>query len=683
MEKQSLRPYHSDPAIQHHGDFYHEKPLHAQSEPVLFSQKRHPLLEEDDDSTPHSYNDYLFAAETLENIVNEGAFVGTIRTKFKWFAGGKETGHINRDMSDRVLKLFLDSLGLVKVMLFDLMKHHFNFKAYPGIRFELPDNLSESELKYQRYSMDVVKDLLDTMFQFQVKLGAAYARLRIEKQASGDNAFEQMHNILPESVRSKEDMAVDMLKTLRVNSLKCSRKDIAQKLQAAGYKVCMAKYNDVPWELKETAANLIYLDDDFDDLLVIPSALFSDIKSSALVRDGYLIFQDKASMYCPLQMKDMVKAGDTVLDARAGCGTKIAHLSEMVGKKGHVFAFEHRPARLETLRLHLEMFGCKNVTIVEDEFALTDAKDARFKDVTTIVVEPVNSGTMVVDKLSHMLQEEEYPVDHLTQKDLYTLKRQQTALLKHAFKFPKAKNILYVTRSIHSEENEQVIRDTLDRYGVEWRLSCVLPDIPSDQELTEQDIQECLTIHPSEKCGNGIFIANFQLKPLVVEVQRQEDPAVLAKRLSEQNIHAIEAAVVEVPVRKKKPKPTGRKRGEHLKIRLPKLLRESVERLSIPRMFKLEKKVSLVSEKRSSVVGATTAAAEESAQSLAIPVGAPDPKPATAPKKVFSDTEITVFGMNVEKFYSPRKEALDLLQKKEQVSKARWKFPVPNPSVWK
>jgi hypothetical protein len=64
------------------------------------------------------------------------------------------------------------------------------------------------------------------------------------------------------------------------------------------------------------------LDDDFEDLLVIPPSLFADLKSSLFVKDGYLIFQDKASMYCPLQMKGMVTQGDIVIDARAGCGTR-------------------------------------------------------------------------------------------------------------------------------------------------------------------------------------------------------------------------------------------------------------------------------------------------------------------------------------------------------------------------
>jgi 16S rRNA C967 or C1407 C5-methylase (RsmB/RsmF family) len=68
---------------------------------------------------------------------------------------------------------------------------------------------------------------------------------------------------------------------------------------------------------------LIYIDDDFDDLLVIPPAIFSDINSSKLVTDGLLIFQDKASMFCPAQLKSMLKKGDVVIDARAGCGMQI------------------------------------------------------------------------------------------------------------------------------------------------------------------------------------------------------------------------------------------------------------------------------------------------------------------------------------------------------------------------
>jgi hypothetical protein len=102
-----LRPYASDSAIQ--------KPLvkriigHSISEPVMSSRK-HPLLDEADEVTPHSYHEYLFASETLENIVNEGAFVGTIRSRLKWH--GKN--HVGREMSDRVLKLVYGTMKCIR-----------------------------------------------------------------------------------------------------------------------------------------------------------------------------------------------------------------------------------------------------------------------------------------------------------------------------------------------------------------------------------------------------------------------------------------------------------------------------------------------------------------------------------------------------------------------------------------
>jgi 16S rRNA C967 or C1407 C5-methylase (RsmB/RsmF family) len=181
------------------------------------------------------------------------------------------------------------------------------------------------------------------------------------------------------------------------------------------------------------------LDDDFDNLLIIPPSCFADIKGGPMVTEGNLIFQDKASVYCSAQIREYIQKGDTLIDARAGCGTRLPQLSSLVGKTGHIFAFEHRPGRLETLKSNLKLFGCENVTVIEDDFSISNFKDNQYKDVTTIIVEPVNSGTTIVDKLGFMLQEEEYPVDHVSLKDLLVLKRQQVSSLKHAFKFPKSK----------------------------------------------------------------------------------------------------------------------------------------------------------------------------------------------------------------------------------------------------
>jgi hypothetical protein len=38
-----------------------------------------------------------------------------------------------------------------------------------------------------------------------------------------------------------------------------------------------------------------------------------------------------------------------------------------------------------------------------------------------------------------------------------------------------------MTRSVHREENEQVVQEVGDYIGKEWRLHCVLPNISCDR----------------------------------------------------------------------------------------------------------------------------------------------------------------------------------------------------------
>lgn len=231
---------------------------------------------------------------------------------------------------------------------------------------------------------------------------------------------------------------------------------------------------------------------------------------------------------------------------------------------------------------------------------------------------------------------------------------------------------------------------------MEWKLSCVLPDIPSDKIQGELDIEECLTISPSKQTGNGIFMANFQLKPLVHDTHRQEDAETLAKKLAEQSIASLEKEVVqEKPKRKKKP--LGRKRGEPLKIRLPKALRASVERLSIPRLFsagreKFEfiRKRSL-SQKSLSSKNQSQTEFEEAEQpqeyQSADEVGAESHPKATGGEEVSEEVrnvDIGVYGISIKKFFNPRAEAIEALKTQHKsLQKIRWAYPIPNPTVWK
>lgn len=72
-----------------------------------------------------------------------------------------------------------------------------------------------------------------------------------------------------------------------------------------------------------------------------------------------------------------------------------------------------------------------------------DITDERLANVEAVLVEPPNTGTGIVDKMSYLLQEEEFPSDVYTHTDIATLRRQQAHILQHAFKrksvfFPRA-----------------------------------------------------------------------------------------------------------------------------------------------------------------------------------------------------------------------------------------------------
>jgi hypothetical protein len=405
------------------------------------------------------------------------------------------------------------------------------------------------------------------------------------------------------------------------------------------------------------------LDDDFSDLLIIPSKYYTDIKNSSLVGEGLLIFQDKASVYSVEQLRNYIKKGDTIIEARAGCGTKLAQLSELVGKEGRIFAFENRPGRLETLKSRIKIFGCNNVIVIEEDFGTCNVQHEQFNNVSIVIVEPLNSGTTIIDKLGFMLQEEEYPVNDITIKDLLGLKRQQIATLKHAFKFPNVQHILYQTRSAHPEENEHVVGETLERWAVEWRLNEVLPGIAAGNDISY--IEECLSIKPSTTKGNGIFIAHFQIKPLEVKELEPEDNCIFRCDSILSSINDLQNQNETVP--KSKGKKKERKRGEPLKIKLPKQLRSSVNRLSVPRITSLELKGD--AKVINGILKNETESAARTTNKLETIV----------PEKLESQEEIdiSVFGLSLKKFFGPRASALKQIHAQKSVpEQSRWIYPV-------
>ena len=118
----------------------------------------------------------------------------------------------------------------------------------------------------------------------------------------------------------------------------------------------------------------MYIDEDFKELIVVPSQLFSELKDTTLMKSGDLILQDKASMYMPkhLLMQPPDKIEGSIIDARAGCGSRVSLISSLLAeynfsrklseqhKVDKIFAFENRPARIEALKGRINSYDVKS-----------------------------------------------------------------------------------------------------------------------------------------------------------------------------------------------------------------------------------------------------------------------------------------------------------------------------------
>ena len=211
---------------------------------------------------------------------------------------------------------------------------------------------------------------------------------------------------------------------MRVNTLKITLDQVISEFEESGFDFIKSVF---PTE-KHLEVNAMFLDE-VENIINVPPQFFGAMKSHPIVLDGKLIFQDRASMIVPNIVKKFRKIGG-VIDARAGCGVRARYLASLIDAP--IILFESRPARLESLKAR-NRNNHSNISIVDGSFLGCALNDPLYSKATVVIVEPPSSGTSIVDKLGYLLQEEEFPSQSFTRRDLLTFKKQQVQYLKQAF----------------------------------------------------------------------------------------------------------------------------------------------------------------------------------------------------------------------------------------------------------
>jgi 16S rRNA C967 or C1407 C5-methylase (RsmB/RsmF family) len=144
-------------------------------------------------------------------------------------------------------------------------------------------------------------------------------------------------------------------KYARINTCKVSREQVFRKLQRLGINA----------DLEKSASHdpeCIVSDKDFDGLLVIPPKLYQDVCQSELIPKGWIVLQDKVSFIGPFQAVDTLtfEEDHTVLDTRAGNGTRVSTLASLMHNRGKIYAVEDRDGRLAAMQKRFQLYNVQS-----------------------------------------------------------------------------------------------------------------------------------------------------------------------------------------------------------------------------------------------------------------------------------------------------------------------------------
>ncbi|KAI8064524.1 S-adenosyl-L-methionine-dependent methyltransferase [Gongronella butleri] len=332
----------------------------------------------------------------------------------------------------------------------------------------------------------------------QARIKAELAKIKIKRGATSNE------DLLSQKVKD----AVLIPRYVRVNEHRSTVDAMIKTFEKGGY-----TFKDTT-DSTEIEPMTFARDAHLPDLLVFhPRA---DFHAHPSYLAGDIILQDKASCF-PAHVAQIPKNAHAI-DACAAPGNKTSHLSALLKNTGRIWAFDLDQRRLNTLKKLTSKAGCKNIDAIHGSFLDAVPTDAKYADVEYFLLDPSCSGSGIISRLDHLIDDQEQEdTDGTTQEDrLQNLAEFQMSVIEHAMKFPKAKRIVYSTCSIHAQENEQVVQKILERHP-EFTLATretVLPTwqrrgLPKEMGPFKGMAKSVIRTSPSEDLTNGFFVACF------------------------------------------------------------------------------------------------------------------------------------------------------------------------------
>nr|XP_040042321.1 putative methyltransferase NSUN7 isoform X1 [Gasterosteus aculeatus aculeatus] len=391
-----------------------------------------------------------------------------------------------------------DSLPLAMVMLFDYQDRRF---------FSRKRSATEEEQPSQE-----VRDMEGSLQRRKTKLAATLARYIVKHRLQGVSCF------LSEGVRTKQQRAKLLPVYAWVNTLQTSVEDVCAALRAVGLREV-----ELPVDLTEETF--------CRDPLCPDTLVFSRQLHSSLTGTEALNAQDRSLCVAVSALRPLLVDKGDVLVAGSFSAVTVAHVAVAAAARSGralVCGGDHTAAQLEEMRELLEGMDIKNARVLSEAFCGLGEGDAAVQRLKVILVLPQCSSSALSDPVPTIHSEHgawdllpDLCHESVSRSKIHKMANEQARLLAHALCFPKVQTVVYCTRSVYPEENEQLVKRVLEKTHTHPKLLPFRlngPIFPDDSGSGVTTDSRFLWIQASQ-FTNGCFVARLsrQADPTKVE----------------------------------------------------------------------------------------------------------------------------------------------------------------------
>ncbi|MCD6367789.1 MAG: RsmB/NOP family class I SAM-dependent RNA methyltransferase [Candidatus Aenigmarchaeota archaeon] len=279
-----------------------------------------------------------------------------------------------------------------------------------------------------------------------------------------------------------EERDVSTFRTVRINTIKTSAKDIVKKFE--NKKIWFKR---IPW---------------YENGLVMK---YDDASKTIEYYLGYYHIQEAASMIPPIVLNP--RSGENVLDMCAAPGSKTTQIAMMMNNEGILVANDDNFKRLKALAFNLQKMGVLDTVITNYDGRKFWRLGLKF-DKILLDVPCSNSGKIFFDKGVRNM----WSLSRVKE-----LSKLQKKLIESAYRCLKdGGEIVYSTCSVDPEENEEVIQYAIDEFDLKIE-KIKIKDLDTEPPVMSwngrdfsEEMKNAIRLLPKGEIGEGFFVCKLK-----------------------------------------------------------------------------------------------------------------------------------------------------------------------------